>query len=214
MGLKANGGMRIVVNALSARQGGAQTYIMNLLESFPERSAAEIFLLAPNSLSLPLGKENVTKIHVKWPVENPFTRAVWEWFYLPKLLKQVDADVLFCPGGIIGGRVPKGCKTVTMFRNMIPFSLMQRQRYGLGYMRIRNWLLERALSRSIAKADCVIFISEFARRVIEKKVPRLPGKTSVIPHGVNPVFRNNREPKPDWLPAEKYILYVSILDVY
>jgi glycosyltransferase involved in cell wall biosynthesis len=161
-----------------------------------------------------LGKENVTKIHVKWPVENPFTRAVWEWFYLPKLLKQVDADVLFCPGGIIGGRVPKGCKTVTMFRNMIPFSLMQRQRYGLGYMRIRNWLLERALSRSMAKADRVICISEFARRVIEQKVNGLPGKTIVIPHGINPIFRENHQPRPVWLPVGDYILYVSILDVY
>lgn len=206
--------MRIVVNALSARQGGGQTYVINLLESLPERSAAQIFVLAPDSLSLPLSKTNVTKIQVKGPVENPFTRAIWEWLYLPKLLKQLDADVLFCPGGIIGGRVPEGCKTVTMFRNMIPFSLMQRKRYGLSYMRVRNWLLERALSRSMAKADRVICISEFARRVIEQKVRGLPGKTIVIPHGINRIFRENHQPRPAWLPAGNYILYVSILDVY
>ena len=209
-----NGDKRIVVNALSARQGGGQTYVMNLLESLPERSAAQIFILAPDTLSLPLRKKNVTKIHVKWPVENPFTRAIWEWFYLPKLLKQLDADVLFCPGGIIGGRVPEGCKTVTMFRNMIPFSLMQRKRYRLGYMRVRNWLLERTLSRSMAKADRVICISEFARRVIEQKLSGLPGKTIVIPHGINSIFRENHQPRPAWLPAGEYILYVSILDVY
>jgi glycosyltransferase involved in cell wall biosynthesis len=214
MGSKANGRMRIVVNALSARQGGGQTYVTNLLESLPERSAAQIFILAPDSLSLPLSKKNVTKIQVKWPVENPFTRAVWEWLYLSKLLKQLNADVLFCPGGIIGGRVPKGCKTVTMFRNMIPFSLMQRRRYGLGYMRMRNWLLERELSRSMAKADRVICISEFARRVIEQKLSGLTGKTIVIPHGINPIFRENHQPRPAWLSAGEYILYVSILDVY
>jgi glycosyltransferase involved in cell wall biosynthesis len=214
MGSKTNGGMRIVVNALSARQGGGQTYVMNLLESFPERSAAQIFLLAPDSLPLPLSKRNFTKIQVKWPVENPVMRAIWEWRYLPRLLKRLNADVLFCPGGIIGGRVPEGCKTVTMFRNMIPFSLLQRQRYGLGYMRMRNWLLERALSRSMAKADRVICISEFARRVIEQKVSGLPGKTIVIPHGINPIFRENHQPRPAWLSAGDYILYVSILDVY
>jgi glycosyltransferase involved in cell wall biosynthesis len=214
MGFSTKGVTRIVVNALSARQGGGQTYLINLLQSFPERFAAEIFILAPDSLSLPLSKKSVTKIQVKWPVANPFTRAIWEWLYLPKLLKQLDADVLFCPGGIIGGRVPEGCKTVTMFRNMIPFSLMQRQRYGLGYMRVRNWLLERALSRSMAKADRVICISEFARRVIEQKVSGLPGKTIVIPHGINPIFRENHQPRPAWLPAGDYILYVSILDVY
>src|SRR5579863_993166 len=107
MGSKTNGGMRIVVNALSARQGGGQTYVMNLLESFPERSAAQIFLLAPDSLPLPLSKRNFTKIQVKWPVENPVMRAIWEWRYLPRLLKRLNADVLFCPGGIIGGRVPE-----------------------------------------------------------------------------------------------------------
>jgi len=214
MGFSTKGVMRIVVNALSARQGGGQTYVINLLRSFPERFAAEIFILAPDSLSLPLGKENVMRIRVKWPVENPFTRAIWEWFCLPKLLKQLDADVLFCPGGIIGGRIPEGCKTVTTFQNMIPFNLMQRQRYSLGYMRVRNWLLERALSRSMAKADRVICISEFARRVIEQKVSGLPGKTIVIPHGINPIFRENHQPRPAWLLAGDYFLYVSILDVY
>ena len=202
------------MNALSARLGGGQTYVSNLLESLPEQLNAEIFILAPDSLSLPHGKRNLTKIPVTWPVENPFVRAMWERLCLSPLLSRLGADVLFCPGGIVGTRAPAGCKTVTMFRNMIPFSPQQRRRYRPGYMRVRNWLLERAMTRSMAKADCVIFISEFARGVVQRKVPGLPGKTMVIPHGVNPIFRNNHEPRPDWLPAHNYILYVSILDVY
>ena len=214
MGSSTKGATRIVMNALSARLGGGQTYVSNLLESLPEHLDVEIFILAPDSLSLPRGKKNLKRIPVTWPVENPYVRAMWEKLCLSPLLRRLGADVLFCPGGIVGARAPAGCKTVTMFRNMIPFSPQQRRRYGLGSMRIRNWLLERAMTRSMAKADCVIFISEFARRVVEKKVPRLPAKTIVIPHGVHAVFRNNREPRPYWLPAEKYILYVSILDVY
>src|SRR5271156_5515922 len=208
------GATRIVMNALSARLGGGQTYVSNLLESLPEQLDVEIFILAPDSLSLPRGKKNLKRIPVTWPVENPYLRAMWETLCLSPLLRRLGADVLFCPGGIVGARAPAGCKTVTMFRNMIPFSPQQRRRYGLGSMRIRNWLLERAMTRSMVKADCVIFISEFARRVVEKKVPRLPAKTIVIPHGVHAVFRNNREPRPYWLPAEENILYVSILDVY
>jgi glycosyltransferase involved in cell wall biosynthesis len=208
------GVMRIVMNALSARQGGGQTYVSNLLESLPEQLDTEVFVLAPDSLPLPRGKSNLQRIPVTWLVENPYVRAVWEKLCLAPLLKRLGADVLFCPGGIVGTRVPAGCKTVTMFRNMIPFSPQQRRRYGASTMRIRNWLLERAMTRSMAEADCVIFISEFARRVVENRVPRLPGKTVVIPHGVNPVFRNNQEPRPQWAPAENYILYVSILDVY
>src|ERR1700693_4869918 len=123
MGFSTKGVMRIVVNALSARQGGGQTYLINLLQSFPERFAAEIFILAPDSLSLPLSKKRVTKIQVTWPVENPFTRAIWEWLYLPKLLKQRDADVLFCPGGIIGGRDAAGCHTGTVLWETNSFRL-------------------------------------------------------------------------------------------
>ena len=206
--------MRIVINALSARLGGGRTYVNNLLESLPEQLDAEVFILAPDSLSLPSGKRNLERIPVNWPVENPYVRAIWEKLCLPPLLKRLDADVLFCPGGIVGARVPAGCKTVTIFRNMIPFSPEQRRRYRPGYMRIRNWLLERAMTRSMVAADCLIFISDFARRVVEKRMGRLPAKTIVIPHGVDPAFRNNQEPRPKWLPAEKYILYVSILDVY
>jgi hypothetical protein len=48
--------MRIVMNALSARLGGGQTYVSNLLDALPEQLDAEIFILAPDSLSLPRGK--------------------------------------------------------------------------------------------------------------------------------------------------------------
>lgn len=206
--------MRIVINALSARLGGGQTYVSNLLESLPEELDAEIFILAPDSLWLPPGRRNLKRIPVTWPVENPYVRAMWEKWCLSRLLKRLGANVLFCPGGIVGARAPVGCRTVTMFRNMIPFSPQQRRRYGLGSTRVRNWLLERAMTRSMVAADCVIFISEFARRVVEKKLRRLPGRTIVIPHGVNPAFRDNQEPRPEWLPPGTYILYVSILDVY
>src|SRR5580692_1495490 len=113
------GVMRIVMNALSARQGGGQTYVSNLLESLPEQLDTEVFVLAPDSLPLPRGKSNLQRIPVTWLVENPYVRAVWEKLCLAPLLKRLGADVLFCPGGIVGTRVPAGCKTVTMFRNMI-----------------------------------------------------------------------------------------------
>ena len=101
-----------------------------------------------------------------------------------------------------------------MFRNMIPFDLTQTRKYPLGYMRVRNWLLKRIMVRSMTKADRVICVSEFARQVIVGIAPRLKANTTVIPHGINPQFRCNRLPRPEWLPAEDYILYVSILDVY
>jgi glycosyltransferase involved in cell wall biosynthesis len=205
---------RVLVNALSARHGGGQTYVMNLLNSLPEDASLEIFVIAPESLNIPTKRKNIRRVHVRGPVKNPFTRALWERICLPKLVCELHADVLFCPGGIIGSKVPRDCRSVTTFQNMMPFDRVQRNKYPLGYMRIRNWLLAREMARSMAKADWVICISEFARRVIQQRVPGLPGKTIVIPHGINSIFRNDREPRPEWLPAGDYILYVSVLDVY
>jgi glycosyltransferase involved in cell wall biosynthesis len=205
--------MRILLNALSARQGGGQTYVSNLLNFLPEQSSSEIFVLAPDSLLLPTGRNNIRRISVNWPVENPFVRAAWERICLPRLARQVNADVLFCPGGTIGG-MSHGCKSVTTFQNMIPFDLDVRRQYPLGYARLRNWILNRVMRNSMARADLVIFISEYARDLISEQIPNLPGKSVVIPHGVDSRFLAIQNSRPAWLPSGDYILYVSVLDYY
>jgi len=154
---------------------------------------------------------------VDWPVGNPFVRAAWEKVYLPKLLREVRADVLFCPGGIILASLPPGCKSVAMFRNMLPFDPVQRSRYPLGYMRMRHWILEKLLLKSMLRADSMIFISEFARKVIEDRANGSIKRTVVIPHGISPCFRNGdarNSRQPDWLLPEGYLLYVSKVDFY
>ncbi len=209
--------MRVLINAFSARQGGGQTYLLNLLQFLPADSDAEVFVLAPESLKLPDDRRNIVRLHVDWPVENPFLRAIWEGIQLPKLLRDLGVDTLFCPGGVVGTRAPEGCKTVTMFRNMIPFDLAQRRKYPLGYMRSRNWILHKVMLRSIVQANLVIFISEYARSVIEAIVGEPLRGAVVIPHGINPRFRitpGEKLVRPEWLPSEGYLLYVSTLDVY
>jgi glycosyltransferase involved in cell wall biosynthesis len=215
--VKGSGTTKILINALSARQGGGQTYLVNLLERLPDDFAAEIFILAPDSLATRLGKKNLTRIPTHWPLGNAVVRAIWERLWLPKLVARLDAKILFCPGGIIGSRVPPGCRTVTMFRNMIPFSDRQRQRYCLSYMRLRNFILKRELLSSMLRADLVIFLSNFAREVIEKEADHTLKRTVTIPHGISQSFRktaSTHRPPPAWLPAEGYFLYVSTLDYY
>jgi len=187
--------------------------LINLLEFLRQDESVEVFVLAPDSLEVP-ERRNIHRIRVRWPVENPATRAIWEKVCLARLARRLEADVLFCPGGIIGSRVPAGCKTVTMFENMIPFDPAQRRKYPLGYMRVRNWLLERAVRQSMKKADQVICHSEFAEKVIESNAPGLSTKLVVIPHGIGRRFRSGPALRPEWLPAERYILYVSTIDVY
>jgi len=208
--------MKILINAFSARQGGGQTYLINLLQAVPPERRADIGLLLPDGFALPGNCAGFVRLPTPRRMENPFLRAAWERIALPRLLRRLDVRVLFCPGGVVGTRPPSGCRVVTMFRNMIPFDREQRRRYPLGYMRVRNWLLERVMLRSMLRADLVIFISEFARQVIESAAGRPLAHAVVIPHGVNEAFRRRSiiPPRPAWLPREEYFLYVSTLDVY
>jgi glycosyltransferase involved in cell wall biosynthesis len=205
--------MKIVINALSARLGGGQTYVKNLLAHLPERPDLEVFVFAPLSLTLPID----SRIHrrtTRWPTENPILRTVWEVIALPKILATEKAQVLFCPGGVIATRAPGRCKTVTMFRNMIPFDRNVVERLPFGWQRVRNYILRRVMLKSMGKADLTIFISNHARCVIER-IEKIPGAIT-IPHGIGEAFRTHGKVivRPTWLPSGEYILYVSRFDVY
>ena len=98
--------MKIVINALSARRGGGQTYLINLLKNMNGFNGDKVFVLPPDPLKIP-SHPKIEKIRVKFPTENPLFRALWERYCLPGLLKKLHADILFCPGGLINTPVSK-----------------------------------------------------------------------------------------------------------
>lgn len=210
--------MRILVNALSARLGGGQTYLRNLLRHVPQAAGWKVFLLCPDGFDLTGLPKNVERVESDLKLDNPFRRAIWEWFNLVKLASKLDADVLFCPGGLLPpGALPPELKTAITFQNMLPFDKAQRKRYPPGYRRLRDWLLERGLSSAMRKADLVIFISDFARVFIQNRLGDLAGRVVVIPHGIDARFFPETEKSltfPVGVPTEEYFLYVSFIDHY
>lgn len=206
--------MRILINAFSARRGGGQTYLVNLLENLGDFQDVEVLVLASNSLKIPKDGR-IKRILTAWPTENPLLRSVWERLFLKRLLSETKADILFSPGGLINTSVPKGCKAVVTFQNIMPFDHAQRAKYPYGLMRLRNLILEKALLNSMARADLVIFISDFAKGVIQGRLGAPVKKSITIPHGLGEMFKGNHTgPRPKYLPSGDYFLYVSILDVY
>jgi glycosyltransferase involved in cell wall biosynthesis len=205
--------MKIVINAYSARQGGGQTYLINLLSHLPATDNLQIEVFAPASLKLP-EHPKVRRVHADWPTDNPLLRAAWEHFGLPRYLKRTGADVLFCPGGLVATRVHPSCRVVTMFRNMIPFDPVAMKAIPFGRQWVRNQLLRRLMLKSMREADLTIFISEFARGVIER-LTTIPHPVT-IPHGISETFRRqeNPLPRPRAAGEQPYLLYVSKLDVY
>lgn len=205
--------MRLLINAFSARLGGGQTYLLGLLRHLPEDAAVEVLVLAPDSLVLP-AHPRVRRLRPRWPVTNPLSRTLWEKIRLPAVLRREKVDLLFCPGGVLATRPPRGCRTATMFRNMIPFDPRVRKSIPFGVQRLRNWLLHRVMLKSMASADLTIFISGHARALIESMVPIRRAVT--LPHGIDQDFRTHSRslPAPEVLPPGDYVLYVSRFDVY
>jgi len=208
----------IIIDAFSARRGGGKTYLLNLLKSFPISRNLKVTMLVSKNYEI----ENIpTTINVEvvlFPVDNSILRLIWQSMILPFYLRYQNADVFFSPGGTIPFTVRNGpWKTVTMFRNMIPFDLKQRQQYPLGYMRIRNWVLAKIMLKSMESADLVIFISRYARQLIEDLSKKGIKKAVTIPHGVSKTYLTLDKSDlkyPDFLPQEPYIVYPSIIDVY
>jgi glycosyltransferase involved in cell wall biosynthesis len=205
--------MKIVINALSARLGGGQTYLKNLLAHLPVQADLDILVYVPASLPLP-DDRRIRRGATSWPTENPVLRSAWENLALPRILARERADILFCPGGLISTRVPTGCRTMTMFRNMTPFDKRARRAVPFGLQRLRIWMLEHLMLASMARADLTIFISDFARRVIEARIRVREAQT--IPHGIGSAFRTHGQAmeRPVGLPSGKYLLYVSKFDSY
>jgi glycosyltransferase involved in cell wall biosynthesis len=176
-----------------------------------------VTLLVNKHFDLIEGSEFLNIKRINFPMQNPISRAFWEMLILPFFLRKNHVDVFFCPGGIIPRFGFGKWKTVTMFRNMMPFDLELRKKYPLGYFRLRNWLLSKIMLRSMESADLVIFISKYAKKFIEDLSKNGIKNSVTIPHGVSDDFRIARkvlQKRPSYFPQDKYLVYPSIIDVY
>ena len=210
--------MNILINAISARLGGGQTYVKKLLEHIPEDFSGRVYVIAPEDLQFSTEHTVVTRISVPTLIiKSVIFRTFWEFIFLPQLVRKLKVSVLFCPGGLLNLSRLDHCKTVVTFQNMLPFDTSQLKKYGVGYSWLRNRLLKKKLLNSMNKADLVIFISEFANQFIENLLGRPLKNSIVIPHGIDKIFYRNQFDSinlPDTFIPGKYLLYVSALDVY
>lgn len=204
--------VHILVNSFSARLGGGQTYLINLLNTLKESDDIKITLLAAKNSPWQFNNKNIQVKVINFPVENPFLRYLWEITMLPQMIKTLKPDIMFWPGGIISIFRIEKCKIVTMFRNMMPFDEVQINKYAIfSLMRLRLRLLNYLMLKSMESADLVIFISNYAKNVIDKTSSKGIKKSVIIPHGVGANFHNDINTNSN---EDAYILYPSTFDMY
>jgi glycosyltransferase involved in cell wall biosynthesis len=141
-------------------------------------------------------------------------RIYWQRVIASRLRKK-RCDLLFSPGGTYLGTFRP---FVTMSRNMLPFEYPEMRRYGFSAMFVKLLLLRRAQAASFRKADGLIFLSGYAKTVIESALSGSLRCTVTIPHGVDGRFQSvsrRHRPISSCSPEDPFrILYVSNVAPY
>lgn len=206
----------ILINAISARNGGGVTYVKNIIPFFVNNS---------NNfrITLLIGKDNrefdeiknipsLNLIFFESPSSSLFKRMIFELFEIPKIMKKGKHDILFSPGGTSFTLRSRDFETVTMFRNVWPHFYVKN--YKKDFLLKPISFLKILIQKLIIIYNCryqnkTIFISEFGKKIISRNRP-LKNNSIVISHAINPIFFGFEESNVmQTFDEKKYLLYVS-----
>jgi glycosyltransferase involved in cell wall biosynthesis len=207
------------IDASNIRAGGGVTHLSQLLAhaGADVREAVQVVVWAgKSSLSKIESAPWILKESHPWLDRGLAWRLLWRQVKLPLELKRFGCSVLFAPGGALPWVL--SLPTVTMSQNMLPFEPRERARFGLSWMRLKLALLWFSQSSAFRRASGVIFLTEYAQRVVSASAWGISGQTALIPHGIESRFFSQPKPQdpnlgrsPD---AVFKLLYVSIIDMY
>lgn len=210
--------LKIGIDASNIRAGGGVTHLVEfLLAAQPELHGFDEIVVWSGETTLK-ALENRQWLSKRSPLalnKGLIQRTLWQRFSLPKAARDECCDVLFVPGGSYSGDFHPA---VTMSQNLLPFEIDELRRYGLSLTTLKLLLLRLSQTRSFQQADGIIFLTNYGRDTVLSVTGRLPGRTCIIPHGLNNRFLN--EPKVqramiDYDDRHPYrVLYVSIIDQY
>jgi glycosyltransferase involved in cell wall biosynthesis len=206
------------IDASNLRAGGGVTHLVELLRACDPRASGFSQVIVWG------GHSTLSRLEThSWLEPRPLSvldrgliqRLLWQRFTLSKLAQAERCDVLFVPGGSYSGRFRP---IVTMSRNLLPFEWRELRRFGCSFMTLKLCVLRLSQTRTLRRADGVIFLTDYAYRVLMPVLRMTKGETVIIPHGINERFAC--APRAQG-PVDRYslerplrLLYVSIIDVY
>ncbi len=209
--------LRIGVDAMNIRRGGSVTHLVELLKAANPiaHGISEVIVWTIPQTAPLLPKRSWLNVVVDEVSHKSLLNWIaWQRTFL-SMKSSHHCDLLFIPGGLyLGSFRPY----VTMSRNLLPFDINERRRFGWTPTRMRYHALERGQAATFRHAAGVIFLTRNAHQVTEKRIGSLSARTTIIPHGVSDTFR--REPRKarkrsEITPLKPFRwLYVSIVNWY
>jgi glycosyltransferase involved in cell wall biosynthesis len=206
------------IDASNLRAGGGVTHLVELLRACdPQASGfAQVIVWGGHSTLSQLEARSWLELRPLSVLDRGLIhRLLWQRFALSRLARAAGCAVLFVPGGSYSGGFRP---IVTMSRNLLPFEWRELRRFGWSLMTLKLCLLRFSQTRTLRRADGVIFLTDYARRVLMPILQRTRGETVTIPHGSSDRFScapRAQAPVDRYSPEQPLrLLYVSIIDVY
>ena len=181
--------MKVLVNAVSAKLGGAATYVRNLVRSLDALAGPEdrfLFVVPPERVGeIVADGERVRVLESRAASGSYARRWWWDQVTLRRLVAQEHPDVLFSSANF--GMIACPCPQALLVRIPIYFSreyceyvLPAKSAAFRAETALRRWLV----CRSAAHADCVVTPSAAMLDDLQRYARILEGRARVIPYGV------------------------------
>ena len=181
--------MRVLVNAVSAKLGGAATYLRNLVRSIDALAAPEdrfVFIVPPErAAEIAADGERVRLLESRAASGSYARRWWWDQVTLRRLVAQERPDVLFSSANF--GMMACPCPQALLVRIPIYFSreycehvLPGKSAAFRAETGLRRWLV----CRSAGHADCVVTPSVAMLDDLQRFAHLPEGRARVIPYGV------------------------------
>jgi glycosyltransferase involved in cell wall biosynthesis len=111
----------------------------------------------------------------------------WQFFRLPKELKENNCDILFAADA---SSICRFRPSVVLSQDMLSYEPGQMRHFGLSLKRLRLEVIRIVQNRAMRRANGVIFLTNYAARVLQHATGKLR-RVAVIPHGIGEIFRQN-----------------------
>ena len=186
--------MIVAYNALSVRPGvddGAATYSINVLRHLPDalQEARIVVFLRSDEHRL----DDVHGLElVKRPVRaGALGRIALEMFTLPRLLEEVEADVLVSPNESVPRRAP--CRLVVVAQNLVYHQELGQHFHGANVVlrvvtRAQFAYYRRRMTSAYRMADIVVAVSEETARVLSSRAGLPRAKVRVVHEAADSVL--------------------------
>jgi glycosyltransferase involved in cell wall biosynthesis len=180
--------MILGIDAYNIRAGGCVTHLCEILKVVnPKIYGFNRVVVWGNAATLAKidDRDWLCKVHVPLLERALMYRIFWHRFMSKKIVQHTECNLLFVPGGSnANGFYP----IVTMSQNMLPFEWHELWRYRSPLAILRLLIIRWTQIRSFRKADGVIFLTKYAYENISEITGKMVGKSTIIPHGINPRF--------------------------